>query len=71
MKESGETRKCAQCGKDFRTAYYIESEYAYRRGTKLFCSFKCTREYDKKKAEAALNRRRKRGNNGEATAQGN
>lgn len=61
MEEEFKLKPCAQCGKDIRFTWYVAESYAYKRGAKYFCGYKCLRAYDKeqeqKRAEQAEKRR--------------
>lgn len=46
---------CAECGKGFGTLLFDMTQYAYKRGNKVFCSWKCMRAYDKKWGDPKYN----------------
>ena len=58
------TVKCAWCGKEI----YVSEEWAYRRGFKSFCTWKCLRAFDRDKG--SKNREYKRRDTATLTVDG-
>lgn len=50
--DTSAAKKCAMCGKEFVVLY--QDIWAYKRGEKWLCSWKCLRAYDKSKEGSSL-----------------
>lgn len=50
--DTSAAKKCAECGKEFVVLY--QDIWAYKRGEKWLCSWKCLRAYDKSKEGSSL-----------------
>lgn len=50
--DTSAAKKCAECGKEFVVLY--QDIWAYKRGEKWLCSWKCLRAYDKSKEGSPL-----------------
>ena len=50
--DTSAAKKCAMCRKEFVVLY--QDIYAYKRGARWFCSWKCLRAFEKKKEDTPL-----------------